>query len=280
MADEAARLPRVEDGRYLGSLRELVRRSQIGLLVPTIDTELQDLAGHRETIARWGCLVAISSPELVRAVSDKWLMRDLFRGVDVALPKAWLPGTLETPTPCHHMSSSSPARQRQPGRPSPRARACPGGCRRAFRRDHRGGDRRRGGLVDALLDLKGNILSYVPRRRIKTIGGESVEGVTIAHTPFASWMERALGRCGERGARGPLTVQLFLTPSGPVLTEINPRFGGGFPLAAAAGADYAESLFRIRSGEPVPASIGAYRVGLYMTRSYEERFLVSPPWST
>ena len=48
------------------------------------------------------------------------------------------------------------------------------------------------------------------------------------------------------GARGCCTFQVFGSPrSGEVIgLEINPRFGGGYPLTAAAGADYAEWLIR------------------------------------
>jgi carbamoyl-phosphate synthase large subunit len=133
--------------------------------------------------------------------------------------------------------------------------------------------------VDALLGLDGTVLHYVPRLRLKTIGGESVEGVTIAHEPLALWLEAVLGCCRTHGARGPITVQLFLTERGPVLSEINPRFGGGFPLAAAAGADYAEMLLRMADGESVAPSIGSYEVGLYMTRFYSEKFLTRKLWA-
>jgi carbamoyl-phosphate synthase large subunit len=42
------------------------------------------------------------------------------------------------------------------------------------------------------------------------------------------------------GARGCLTVQLFAHPNAQryAALEINPRFGGGFPLSYAAGANY------------------------------------------
>ena len=52
------------------------------------------------------------------------------------------------------------------------------------------------------------------------------------------WIERILAALRRaRGARA-VTMQAFLTERGPVLTEVNPRFGGGFPLALAAGRKY------------------------------------------
>ena len=54
--------------------------------------------------------------------------------------------------------------------------------------------------IDALLDFEGRPIHYVPRRRIRTVGGESVEGVTLDHDPaFESWVERILRHCRISG---------------------------------------------------------------------------------
>jgi carbamoyl-phosphate synthase large subunit len=281
VADEAARLPLIATSRYFDALTELVTGREVGLLIPTIDTELQFLAEHRDQLAALGCLAAVSSPGLVSATGDKWLMRELFRGSGVALPRAWLPG------PRHAVGGDQiPAQVFVKPR-----RGSAGVGAQSVAREHLGSvvaslvdpiiEEILEGLevtVDALLGLDGTVLHYVPRLRLKTIGGESVEGVTIGHEPLASWLEAVFDRCRTYGARGPITVQLFLTERGPVLSEINPRFGGGFPLAAAAGADYAEMLLRIADGESVAPSIGSYEVGLYMTRFYSEKFLTRKLW--
>jgi len=79
------------------------------------------------------------------------------------------------------------------------------------------------------------------------------------------------------GARGPITIQAFLTGRGPVLTGINPRFGGGFPLALAAGGDYPAWILALLRGEPVPPRLGQYRRGLFITRPFTEMFLEALP---
>ena len=80
------------------------------------------------------------------------------------------------------------------------------------------------------------------------------------------------------GALGPLTLQAFLTGDGPVLTEINARFGGGFPLALAAGGAYPAWLLDMLAGVAVPARLRDYETGLYMTRANAERFTREPRW--
>ena len=63
-----------------------------------------------------------------------------------------------------------------------------------------------------------------------------------------------------------------------MLTEINPRFGGGFPLTDEAGGLYPEWCLAMAGGETVPSRIGEYRRGLYMTRYYSEIFFEEPQW--
>jgi len=48
------------------------------------------------------------------------------------------------------------------------------------------------------------------------------------------------------GARGCVTVQVFGDPDTQRVKalEINPRFGGGYPLAQAAGAEFPDWLIR------------------------------------
>jgi carbamoyl-phosphate synthase large subunit len=132
--------------------------------------------------------------------------------------------------------------------------------------------------IDALLDNDGEPLHYVPRQRIKTVAGESVQGVTIDDSKERSWIIAMLSVAGHLGATGPITAQAFLCPRGPVLIEINPRFGGGFPLGYAAGARYPEWLVDACHGEVIPLTLGEYTRGLFMTRSHAEQFAMTPAW--
>lgn len=55
------------------------------------------------------------------------------------------------------------------------------------------------------------------------------------------------------GAYGALNVQVFydLDSEAVRIIELNPRFGGGYPLAHLAGADFFDALLRDGRGEHV-----------------------------
>lgn len=77
----------------------------------------------------------------------------------------------------------------------------------------------------------------VPRKRIFVRSGEINKGVTHKNE-IVSYLEKKLPFI--KGAKGCLTMQFFLnnTTKRIVAIEINPRFGGGFPLSYLAGANF------------------------------------------
>ena len=58
------------------------------------------------------------------------------------------------------------------------------------------------------------------------------------------------------------------------ITDINTRFGGGFPLPLAAGGDYPSLILAMAAGEEVTPRLGEYRSGVVMTRFLSEHILM------
>ena len=132
--------------------------------------------------------------------------------------------------------------------------------------------------VDAFFDFSSTLRHYVPRERVKTVGGESIQGRTVDDAAFADWLREVFRVMGAHGARGPQTVQLFLSEAGPVLSEINPRFAGGFPLANRAGGRYADWVVDLLAGSEPQIVLGEYERGVFMTRSFVEAYTTDPAW--
>jgi carbamoyl-phosphate synthase large subunit len=279
IADDGVRTLRSDDPRYIDDLLETVLRHEIQLLVPTIDTDLPILARHRARFDEAGCTVAISSEPFVAIVMDKYRSGITFERPQIRVPRSWtppLPSLTELPAQVFVKPRSGSASQDtyRIGRddlegilhlvPDPIVQEVLAGPEIT---------------IDALLDLEGRPIHFVPRRRIRTLGGESIQGVTLAHDAgFEGWIEQVLEVSSGLGAIGPLTLQAFQTRDGPVLTEINARFGGGFPLAMAAGGSYPAWLLDMVTGQRVEPRLGDYEPGLYMTRHNVEQFTRQPRW--
>jgi carbamoyl-phosphate synthase large subunit len=97
--------------------------------------------------------------------------------------------------------------------------------------------------VDAYYSKSGELKCLVPRKRIEVRGGEISKGLAVKGRTY-EYLRDTLGTI--EGARGCLTLQFFVskTEARTVASELNPRFGGGYPLTYFAGADYPEWLIR------------------------------------
>lgn len=273
------RLPAVTADDYSQSLLAAANEDGIDLIVPTIDPELPILARHADALAAIGTRAVISTPDFVTACGDKWLFHSAFAAEGVRTPRSWLPTDLPDGLP--ERLFVKPRRGSASKGISPltvedaRAGNLPPTADDPIIQEFIGGTEL---TIDAYLSRDGRPLHAVPRERRYTIGGESVQGVTVAYEPLSGWLESVLATCGRLGARGPITLQAFLTPDGPVLFEVNPRLGGGFPLADAAGGHYPAWLVDEASGVDLPSRLGDYQVGLYMTRYHSELFVTELPW--
>lgn len=97
--------------------------------------------------------------------------------------------------------------------------------------------------VDMYYGRDHHLKCIVPRKRITVRAGEVNKGKTI-HNEVVSCMKEKMEYIG--GAVGCLTTQVFLNRSNGhiIAIEINPRFGGGYPLSYLAGANYPDYLIR------------------------------------
>jgi len=91
--------------------------------------------------------------------------------------------------------------------------------------------------VDTYYDRSGQLTCLVPRQRLEVRDGEISKGVTRRHELYY-YLKDKVDKVD--GARGCLTWQIFFNDKikSYAAIEINPRFGGGYPLSYAAGANY------------------------------------------
>jgi carbamoyl-phosphate synthase large subunit len=70
---------------------------------------------------------------------------------------------------------------------------------------------------------------------------------------------------------GPANIQCFREADGShFITDINPRFGGGFPLPLAAGGRYPELALALAAGERPEQRLGDFVEGIVMTRFFSD----------
>ena len=263
-ADVHAIVPRVDDAAYLPALQELIGVHDVQLVVPLTDLDQLLLAEHREEL---GAVVLLPDAEIVRCMADKYLAHRFFEERGIPSPPSWLreelPGAIEFPLLVKArfgFGSRHIYRAHDLGEldfflgyspvPSFVQRLCPG---EEF-------------SIDVFCDLEGRCLNAIPRTMIESKGGESIKGMTIK-----DWDLIAFGRfvAEELGIRGPANIQCFRVDDGRhEVTDVNPRFGGAFPLPRAAGSRYPELALALARGERPEPVLGDFREGILMTRFF------------
>ena len=120
--------------------------------------------------------------------------------------------------------------------------------------------------VDILADRQGNCLCAVPRKRLEVRGGEVSKGLTVRNEFIVGLAQQICKTLP--GAYGALNVQIFLDDATGDLKviEINPRFGGGFPLTWESGGKYPQWMIEEIMGLPSTASSSSWKDGLVMLR--------------
>jgi carbamoyl-phosphate synthase large subunit len=269
-ADRRALVPRVDDPGYVGALRDLVALHEVRLVVPLTDLDHVQLAGARDDLG--GAVVLVPTIETIHRCSDKFLAHGFFVEQGIGSPDTWLPDSL-------------PAELRYPVLVKARRGF---GSRHIYRADDRAqldfflGYTTADSMVqavcageefsiDVFCDLGGRCLAAIPRTMIESKGGESIKGMTIKDDKlieFGRTVSEALGIIG------PANVQCFREPSGALqVTDVNPRFGGGFPLPTAAGSRYPELALALANGEQTAPRFGEFREGIVMTRFFSQVIL-------
>ena len=274
-ADRHALVPRIDDPGYIPALRDLVQVHDVRLIVPLTDLDHLHLARNREEL---GALVLLPEPEVLEAVNDKYRAHELFVARGIPSPPTWLPGAL--PGDLRYPVLVKARR----GFGSRHIYRCENADDLAFFLGHTKVDSMvqqcclgEEFSVDVFCDLEGRCLNAIPRTMIESKGGESIKGETIK-----DWELIEHGRFVAEtvGLRGPANIQCFREGAELQVTDINPRFGGAFPLPRAAGSRYPELAIALANGERPEPRLGDFVEGIVMTRFFSHLILVPGPDGT
>jgi carbamoyl-phosphate synthase large subunit len=277
VADRIALVPRSDDPGYVAALAALVREHDIRLIVPLSDVDTALLASEGDALAP--ALVLGPSSEVAVTMADKWLAHQLFEERGIASPRSWLPADVPTDA-CYPLLVK--ARRGFGSRDIYRAAdavelahhlaATPVD---SFVQEQCQGEEF---SIDVLCDLEGRCLNAIPRTMLHSKGGESIKGRSLKDW---SLIEHGRRVAETIGIRGPANIQCFREPDGTLpVTDVNTRFGGGFPLPLAAGSRFPELALALARGERPEPTVGEFRDGVVMTRFYSDICLAEQPDGT
>jgi carbamoyl-phosphate synthase large subunit len=129
---------------------------------------------------------------------------------------------------------------------------------------------------DVYVDFDMKVRCIVPRKRIEIRAGEVSKGQVVKNGEIMNRVAD-LVRVLKAGP-GVITVQCFLQQNGNIrFSEINPRFGGGAPLAIKAAANFPKWILQELLGKKPRIKFDGFKNGLTMLRYDAEVWLERNP---
>lgn len=242
VSDHCFQVPRVTDPVYLQQLIRICQENEVGMIIPTIDTELLLLASNRELLQQAGVIPVVSSLDFVAACRDKRNTSALLQRLNIRVPE---------PRDKHHPVFPMFAKPydgslskdlfviRDEQELTPEIMEHP----KLIFMEYIDKSQYKEYTVDLYYGQDHELKCIVPRERIEIRAGEINKGRTRKNYLVTYLKERMRHLPGVIGC---ICIQLFYreTDQDVVAIEINPRFGGGYPMSYHAGANYPRFLIQ------------------------------------
>ncbi len=121
--------------------------------------------------------------------------------------------------------------------------------------------------ADVYIDMiSGEVVSIFTKKKIKMRAGETDKAVSFKDNRLFDLIEKLVT---EAGYRGQIDIDIFEIRGQYYISEVNPRFGGGYPHAYESGCDHMKLILENMKGNVNPRNIGNYEEGIYMMKYNE-----------
>ena len=242
VSDGCFEVLRVTDENYISQILDICKKNEIGMIVPTIDTELLVLAENKKLFNDNDIIVCVSDLDFIKVCRDKRNTGDFLEKHNIRVPKAvdkYNPtfplfakpydGSLSTNL--HYIKNAEELTQDILDDP------------KLLFMEYIDKETYKEYTIDMYYGTDNCVKCIVPRERIKIRAGEINKGRTVK-CPLMDYIKERLDKI--EGCIGCICIQVFFNPltEDVVGIEINPRFGGGYPQSYAAGGNYPEMLIK------------------------------------
>ena len=125
--------------------------------------------------------------------------------------------------------------------------------------------------ADVYIDiLSGEVISIFTKKKIVMRAGETDKAVSFKDEKLFDLIKQFVSKSGYRGQ---IDIDIFEIDGEYYISEVNPRFGGGYPHAYECGVNHMELIKNNLDGKRNKQIIGDYKDNVYMMK-YNEIFIM------
>lgn len=125
--------------------------------------------------------------------------------------------------------------------------------------------------ADVYIDMiSGEIVSIFTKKKIVMRAGETDKAVSFKDERLFNLIQKFVQ---EAGYKGQIDIDIFDVNGEYYISEVNPRFGGGFPHAYECGCNHMKLIVNNLLGIVNEKMIGSYKDNIYMMKYNELKIL-------
>lgn len=272
-ADKYYIVPRMTDEGYLDVILDICKNEQISGVLSLIDPELSLLSDNVEKFAEVGTKVIGSSYELCERSLDKyemykWLVDNGYKCAKSYMNKEEFfadldDGTAKFPVfvkPARGSASISISKVTDRETVDLFFAHEDGLMIQEFLDGQEIG-------ADVYIDIiSGEVVSIFTKKKLKMRAGETDKAVSFKDEKLFELIKEFVDRAGYRGQ---IDIDIFDINGEYYISEVNPRFGGGYPHAYESGSDHMSLIVNNLNGKVNECVIGMYKENTYMMKFNE-----------
>lgn len=271
-------VPRITEPGYLDVIYDICRKEAVTGVLSLIDPELSLIAGHAEDFGRLGVTIIGSDFECCERTLDKWSLYCWMK--EHGYPCAKTYNSLETfkqdlesgvirfPVFVKPMKGSASIQIAKADDMETAAFLFSHGGQPMIIQEYMTGQEIGADVYIDLISHK--VVSIFTKKKLVMRAGETDKAISFIDEKL---FEQIKSFVTESGFTGQIDIDIFDQEGVYYFSEVNPRFGGGYPHAYACGADHMTLIRNNLLGIENPVQIGGYETQKVMMK-YNEIMLV------
>lgn len=270
IADEAYVVPRIDDKGYIDVLKDICNKEEVNAIFSLIDPELSLIAKHEREFLEIGVTPFVSSYDVCEICFDKYTFFKFCKENNF--------NTAETYIDIKNFERAlSKGKINFPVFVKPRCGSASIGIRKIYSMEELNVlvskyddliiqqflDGQEYG-VDVYVDiLNGEVISIFAKKKLAMRSGETDKSVSVKDNKLFNLIKNFVQKLG---IRGQADLDIFEIEGEYYISEINPRFGGGYPHAYECGCNFPRYIINNIQGIKNEPNIGDYEENIYMMK--------------
>ncbi|MFI3214447.1 MAG: ATP-grasp domain-containing protein [Eubacteriales bacterium] len=272
-ADKFYLVPRMTAPGYIERILEICKEEHVDGVFSLIDPELSLLSQERERFLAIGTTPIVSPYDLVEVCFDKYKMFELLEKMEIPTGKCFMDkeafyqekeaGNMTYPVfvkPATGSASININKVTCDEELEVLFQLYDGLMIQEFMNGVEYG-------ADVYCDMKsGKVTSIFVKEKIKMRAGETDKSVSVKDDALFQLIQDFVEACGFYGM---IDMDIFKIGETYYISEVNPRFGGGYPHAYECGVNMPAQIINNLKGNTNVPTIGKYKEGICMMKYNE-----------